>query len=326
MTAVRSGKMVSDDWDAESPRRAVLAASTGGHLAQMHRLIRDLPIDPDPLWITFDHPQSRSLLQGARVVYVPYIAPRDFKNTFKGMPSVLRALRKEEFDVAISTGAAIANPVLGIARMMGKKAWYIESVSRFDGPSLTGKAMGMFPGISTYTQHQSWADNRWLYKVSVLDKYTTEEIDTQRSIEKIFVTLGTIRPYRFDAMIDTIAEVTSKFPVQPDITWQVGATSRRDLTGKVHELMSADEFKACVLEADLCISHSGVGSAMQVMDLGRAPLLVPRRRERNEHVDDHQQQIARELAERGLAVAAEADEIDIELMLMAANRRIQRVG
>lgn len=307
-------------------RRAVLAASTGGHLAQMHRLVRDLPIQSDPLWITFDHPQSRSLLQGCRVAYVPYIAPRDYGNVLRGLPAVAKSLHHEDFDIAISTGAAIANPVLGLARMMGKEAWYIESVSRFDGPSLTGKAMAAFPGISTFTQHQSWADHRWAYRVSVLDKYKSRQIDTAEPIRKIFVTLGTIKPYRFDSMIDAVVNATSKLAVQPELVWQVGATDRKDLPGDVHELMSAREFDDCVLNSDLCVSHSGVGSAMQVMDLGRSPLLIPRRRRRNEHVDDHQQQIARELDDRGLAVAAEADGINPELMALAASRRIQRLG
>lgn len=308
-----------------SEGRAVLAASTGGHLAQMARLLPDLPIDADPLWITFDHPQSRSLLEGKRVVYVPYIAPRDFKGVAKGMPTVIKALKDERCDIAISTGAAIALPVLTTARMMGKQAWYIESVSRFDGPSLTGKAMASVPGIKTFTQHEAWANDRWKYRVSVLDKYESR-VEERQQVSSVFVTLGTIKPYRFDALVDAIMKMISSMPRTPRVIWQLGATSRSDLPGEVHDLLSASEFDEAVLSSDVCISHSGVGSAMQVMDLGRAPLLVPRRVVRNEHVDDHQQQIARELSKRGLAIAAEVDGLDSTALLAAASRTIERVA
>ena len=42
-----------------------------------------------------------------------------------------------------------------------------------------------------------------------------------------------------------------------------------------------------------------------------------------EHVDDHQIQIARELAQRGLALSVEADELTLEHLLDAAGRRVQ---
>jgi UDP-N-acetylglucosamine transferase subunit ALG13 len=50
---------------------------------------------------------------------------------------------------------------------------------------------------------------------------------------------------------------------------------------------------------------------------------VPRRVERQEHVDDHQEQVARELNQRGLALHAEVDDVDLELLYRASARTVE---
>jgi UDP-N-acetylglucosamine transferase subunit ALG13 len=51
------------------------------------------------------------------------------------------------------------------------------------------------------------------------------------------------------------------------------------------------------------VCHSGSGIIGAALRHGRRPLVLPRRHEAGEHVDDHQIQIARKLEELGLAVA-----------------------
>lgn len=56
------------------PRTALLVASTGGHLEQLKRLEpRFAPAFDQAAYATFDDPQSRSLLAGRDVHFVPYI-------------------------------------------------------------------------------------------------------------------------------------------------------------------------------------------------------------------------------------------------------------
>lgn len=62
----------------------------------------------------------------------------------------------------------------------------------------------------------------------------------------------------------------------------------------------------------------GVGTALAAFEVGKCPLLVPRRFSLGEHVDDHQPQIAGELGERGLAVSVDADELSHEDLAAAA--------
>lgn len=56
-------------------------------------------------------------------------------------------------------------------------------------------------------------------------------------------------------------------------------------------------------EADTVITHAGVGSIICASREGHVPLVVPRRHELGEHVDDHQVELTRALAQRGSVVA-----------------------
>ncbi|MFJ7748564.1 glycosyltransferase [Arthrobacter sp. NPDC097144] len=283
--------------------RAVLAASTGGHLAQLHRLLPHLDIADDPLWITFENAQSKSLLKDEKhVMYLPYIASRDWRTAGRTFKQIRKELRRQPYDLVFSTGAAIAVPVFLAAATTGISRYYLESVSRFDGPSLTGKIVAKIPGTQLYTQHSGWANNRWRLGPSVLDEYyLVPENKSQKDRLKIFVTLGTIKPYRFDRAIDAIL---ANFGAH-EIVWQLGATSRTDITGYSTEMMDAAEFDFHVETSDVVITHAGVGSALRIMDLGKTPVLVTRHKAYGEHVDDHQEQITRELTRRGLGYELE---------------------
>jgi UDP-N-acetylglucosamine transferase subunit ALG13 len=50
--------------------------------------------------------------------------------------------------------------------------------------------------------------------------------------------------------------------------------------------------------ADAVITHAGVGSILLCLRNGRKPLVVPRLHRHGEHVDDHQVELTRALAER----------------------------
>jgi UDP-N-acetylglucosamine--N-acetylmuramyl-(pentapeptide) pyrophosphoryl-undecaprenol N-acetylglucosamine transferase len=315
--------MTDDELAAYSGTRAVLAASTGGHLEQLTMISRRLRLSPDSLWITFDHPQSRSLLADARVKYVPYISPRDYIGVVRAVPFVAPILRRENFDVALSTGAGVALSVLPVAGMFGCKPVYVESVSRFDGPSLTGRFLARIPGVSVFTQHPNWADNRWRLAESVLASFRPLTRRSGRP-KRIFVTLGTIRPYRFDTLVDRLLSMFDRVG-EVEVVWQLGSTDRDDLPGVVRATVTAEEFDRYVTESDVVISHAGVGSALKILALGRSPVLVTRRAARHEHVDDHQQQVASALAKLGLSVSVEAPDLSWEHLTEAAAIEIVRV-
>uniref|UniRef100_UPI0028CFE1F8 hypothetical protein n=1 Tax=uncultured Microbacterium sp. TaxID=191216 RepID=UPI0028CFE1F8 len=76
------------DLNPDNPRKMLLAASTGGHIAQLVRLAPGLGATDDSLWVSFDSPQTRSLLRDRRTLLVPYIKPRDWRGTLKAVGQI----------------------------------------------------------------------------------------------------------------------------------------------------------------------------------------------------------------------------------------------
>lgn len=318
-------KVKTTSLDSLKGAKVILCASTGGHLQQLHRLASKLSLESESTWITFDTPQSRSLLAGRNVEYVPYIASRDFMGALRILPRAVSLLKSQSDTRAIiSTGSAIAGVFLPVAQMFGKEAIYIESVARFDGPSLTGRMLRTLPKTRLFTQHPAWEDSRWKYEMSILDEYRSfPSGGPSKAIENIFVTLGTIDPFRFDSLVDRILTV---IPRTSNIVWQIGSTNRSDLPGKVVKSVPVEKFDDYVRESDVVITHAGVGSALRILDLGKSPVMVPRRAYRNEHIDDHQLQISQRLSELDLVVECDAAELAISHLELAASKSIKNAG
>lgn len=296
--------------------KALLAASTGGHLAQLVRFERSWNTADDSLWVTFDTPQSRSLLDGRRVLFVPYVKPRDIAGACRVARGMAKILGRERFDIAVSTGAALAMGVLPVAAARGVPASYLESVSRVDGPSLTGRLLSASHLTELNTQHPTWSGGRWKPHPSVLAQFAPAP--RHRSGDgplKIFVTLGTIKPYRFDSMIDAILRTGL---ASTSTVWQLGETLRSDLPGRAVAEVSAEEFRSLALGADVVVTHAGVGTILNLLEWGVHPVVVPRRRIRNEHVDDHQLQIAHLVHSLGVAQVAETPDLQADQLLAAA--------
>jgi UDP-N-acetylglucosamine transferase subunit ALG13 len=63
-------------------------------------------------------------------------------------------------------------------------------------------------------------------------------------------------------------------------------------------------------QADVIVSHAGVGSIMCALQAGRVPVVFPRLKRYSETCDDHQAELANALAQRGtVLVASTAEEL-----------------
>lgn len=302
-------------------KRILLVASTGGHLSQLVRLAQRENVSEDSVWVTFDSPQSRSLLAGKPTLWVDYVAPRDAGGTLRAYRKIDAALDPADFDGVLSTGAAVGVAGLAWAKRHRIPGHYVESVSRTDGPSLTGRIVRSLRLGRTYTQHAEWASRQWQPVESVLGEFLRETMAPKPDPAdplKILVTLGTIRPYRFDRLVDRIVDVSLP---GDEITWQLGETYREDLPGTAHRMLEADELLEAALEADVVVTHSGVGTVLQMLDHGVSPIVVPRHKEWQEHVDDHQLQIWRLLSRSDIAHPVEVPELTRDVLTAAAASR-----
>jgi UDP-N-acetylglucosamine transferase subunit ALG13 len=304
------------------PGRHLLVASTGGHLAELERWAGVIGSDSSSLWVTCDSLHSRSTLRGRRAIFHPYVAPRDAAGSAKAFVRMMREIdwRAEGFTSAVSTGAALGVVGLAAASLHGVPAFFYESVSRVNGPSLSGRLAGIYPGINRFCQYDHWTNRGWTYRRSLFDAFTAMP---KAPVEKprLFVTLGTIQPYRFDAMVDA---VLSTGLTDSRTVWQLGATKRAGLPGTAVSQLSASEFDQSCRAADVVITHAGVGTLMNLFDMGISPVVAPRRAVRHEHVDDHQSQIAGLLRTRAIANVFEVEQLNRGVIVAASATAVER--
>ena len=301
-------------------RRALLVASTGGHLEQIYRLAsRFSPAFTGIEFATFDDEQSRSLLRDEIVHTVTKIPPRGWHEALDAVGPAARILRSGGFTDVISTGSAIAVPFLLAARIHRIRAHYIESAARADGPSLTGRLVHRIPGIHLYTQYAHLAVGPWAHRGSVIDRFSAAPAQRPSpTISRVVVTLGTMRGYPFERAIAATDRVLAEVGA-PDreVLWQVGDATTPVSRGDVHDMVPADALYAAIADADLVVAHAGVGSSLRIMESGKVPVLLYRQSRHHEHIDDHQWMIARDFDRRGLAVSRDPDDFTAEDALTA---------
>ena len=76
--------------------RVMLVCSSGGHLIQLHQL-KPWWSKHERRWVTFDLPDSRSLLEGEDVAWAHFPTTRNLRNTVRNLSLATTALRASEF-------------------------------------------------------------------------------------------------------------------------------------------------------------------------------------------------------------------------------------
>ncbi len=299
----------------------LLVASNGGHLKQLHLLRNRFQGVSGPFrWVTFDTAQSRSLLEGEEVEFVPFIGGRDPRNVARNFPEARRILGRGDVEALISTGSAIALPYFTTARARRLPCFYIESAARIEGPSMTGKLISRLPGVNRFAQYETWAGGRWGFRGAVFDSFAAvENAGEPAPIRKIVVTLGTYKGTPYPRIVRRLLEV---LPAEAEVLWQTGATDVTSFGIEGQYAIPEKELSEAMREADVVITHAGVGTALAAFEVGKCPLMAPRLQVHGEVVDDHQLQIAEQLSARGLAVAVEADDITLDDLRVAAGKRV----
>ncbi len=299
--------------------KTLLVTSAGGHLAELYRLVPRLRGVPEArTWVTFDTPQSRSLLAGEDVVYVRHTYPRDLTSVVRNTASATRLLgRQTGVSAVVSNGSGLALSFLPLARARGIPCHYIESGGRIDGPSVTGRILERVPGVRLYTQYRRYAHGRWRYAGSILDAFSPAE-PHESPVRRLAVTLGTT-PYGFRRLVERVLQIV---PPEVAVTWQVGPTDVAGLSVEPRRIVPVPELEADIRAADAVVAHAGFATAITALELGRCPVLVPRRKGEGENVDDHQLEIADELSDRDLAVTCDVADLTWDAVVASAAKRV----
>lgn len=113
----------------------------------------------------------------------------------------------------------------------------------------------------------------------------------------IFVTVGT-HEQQFNRLVECIDKLKKEGYIQEEVIIQTGYSTYEPQYCKWQKLFPYQEMLKLVEEARIVITHGGPSSFIMPLQIGKTPIVVPRRHEFNEHVNDHQISFSKAVAER----------------------------
>lgn len=124
----------------------------------------------------------------------------------------------------------------------------------------------------------------------------------------IFVTVGT-HEQPFNRLIECVDDLKKNGIINEDVVMQTGYSTYEPRHCRWQKLFSYQEMLKLVDEARIVITHGGPSSFIMPLQIGKTPIVVPRRHEFNEHVNDHQVSFSKAVAER-MGTIIVVDEMD----------------
>jgi UDP-N-acetylglucosamine transferase subunit ALG13 len=116
----------------------------------------------------------------------------------------------------------------------------------------------------------------------------------------IFVTVGTSN-FSFERLLRRIDELE----LREELVVQYGASPFVPRAKLAEQFMSYDEVADNMRKARVAVVHGGAGSILTAFYAKVRPIVVPRRPEYGEVVDDHQVELAQRLARAGVVTLVE---------------------
>lgn len=113
----------------------------------------------------------------------------------------------------------------------------------------------------------------------------------------IFVTVGT-HEQQFDRLVKQIDLLKESGAITEEVMIQTGFCTYEPAYCKWSKLLSYKEMQLYVEEARIVITHGGPSSFIAPLQIGKIPIVVPRQKKYDEHVNDHQVEFCKEVKER----------------------------
>lgn len=113
----------------------------------------------------------------------------------------------------------------------------------------------------------------------------------------IFVTVGT-HEQPFNRLIEKMDELVASGEIKEKVVVQYGFSTYEAKHCEMHKMMSFDEMQQTFKDARIVITHGGPSSFVEALQYGKVPIVVPRQLEFNEHVNNHQVDFTKLIAER----------------------------
>ena len=117
------------------------------------------------------------------------------------------------------------------------------------------------------------------------------------------VILGT-QDKSFDRLLRMVEKEIKNDNLKGDVIVQAGQTKYKSKYMQIFDLIPITKFNKLIKEADLVITHGGVGSIIQALNHNKKVIAVPRLARYKEHENDHQLQIIEQFTKDGYIISA----------------------
>ena len=126
----------------------------------------------------------------------------------------------------------------------------------------------------------------------------------------ILVVLGT-QDKQFPRLLEKIDKLISSKKIKDKVVVQAGNTKYSSSKMEIFDFIPMDKFNDLVNDADVIITHGGVGTILSSLRKDKKVIAVPRLACYGEHVNDHQVQIISEFSSLGYILGCSGvDDLD----------------
>lgn len=131
----------------------------------------------------------------------------------------------------------------------------------------------------------------------------------------IFVTVGT-HEQPFNRLVEYMDQLKADGTIAEDVIIQTGFSTYEPKHCRWQKLFPYQEMVRLVQEARIVITHGGPSSFIMPLQIGKIPVVVPRQKQYEEHVNDHQLLFATTLAQRQGNLIVVEDIADLKDILL----------
>lgn len=124
----------------------------------------------------------------------------------------------------------------------------------------------------------------------------------------IFVTVGT-QKFQFNRLLRTIDNLIENKDIVDKVICQSGYSTYSPKNYKTINFMSQIEYNQYIKNCNLLITHAGVGTILEAKRISKPVIVVPRLEKYNEHVDDHQRQIASGFSKKEIVLESDCSNL-----------------
>lgn len=130
----------------------------------------------------------------------------------------------------------------------------------------------------------------------------------------IFVTVGT-HEQPFNRLLKKVDELKQEHIINEEVVVQYGYSTYELQYCEGYKLLPYETMLKYVEEARIIITHGGPASFMMPLQMGKIPIVVPRKSKYGEHVNDHQIEFAKAVEKRYGNIIAVYDVDELERVL-----------